>query len=254
MNNYWMANYLNQVLLVGACILLHFPLILSAQGTQVQNPGVRVSGSVDLTNNGVAPVPAFTLGDPALINSISISKGKFTYTPEVALDFDGNPWFIENWMRYQLVDDKFGFYIGADWSFFFQDYIPAQKEDSAVLETQRYLALEVAGTYKFSSNISSTFKYWYNKGVGERTIDGHFIDFTLNISQIPVSDHISLEIQPEIFFLEFTGQQDGLFFANGIKISHKEFPVSFTSQMIRHLWSNIPNLKTEWSVGVQYTY
>ena len=99
-------------------------------------------------------------------------------------------------------------------------------------------------------NISAFGKYWYNEGIGERTDDGHFVDFTLNINNIQFSDSFLLHIYPEIFYFNFTGNIDGLSLANKIEISNSNFPVSLTAQIIFPIWTNMPDLGTELSFGI----
>ena len=229
---------------------LFFILIMScliAEENKSDDNDFIISGSLSISNNGVAPVPSFTLGEPALINSVSITKGRLTFTPETGLDFSGNPWFIENWFRWQIFDDRFKTNLGVDWSFFFQNYdVP----EANVHEVVRYLALEIATGYDISNNISAFGKYWYNEGIGERTDDGHFVDFTLNINNIQFSDSFLLHIYPEIFYFNFTGNIDGLSLANKIEISNSNFPVSLTAQIIFPIWTNMPDLGTELSFGI----
>lgn len=234
--------------------LLNFLLVslmsfLLAEENKSDDKNFIFSGSLSISNNGVAPVPSFTLGEPALINSVSITKGRLTFTPETGLDFSGNPWYIENWFRWQVLDSRFKINLGIDWSFFFENYyVPNAK----VLEVQRYLALEIAGGYEIGENISALGKYWYNEGIGERTTDGHFVDFTLSINNIQLSDLFVIQIYPEIFYFNFTGNIDGLSIANKIEVSNHNFPVSFTSQVIYPLWTNMPDLGTELSFGLVF--
>ena len=49
----------------------------------------QTSGNIQLTNNGVAPAPAFALGAPAILSSTVIRKNKFYFNPEFNLGIDG---------------------------------------------------------------------------------------------------------------------------------------------------------------------
>lgn len=111
--------------------LLNFLLVslisfLLAEENKSDDKNFIFSGSLSISNNGVAPVPSFTLGEPALINSVSITKGRLTFTPETGLDFSGNPWYIENWFRWQVLDSRFKTNLGIDWSFFFSKLLCAR--------------------------------------------------------------------------------------------------------------------------------
>ena len=67
-------------------------------------------------------------------------------------------------------------------------------------------------------------------------------DFTLSINNIQLSNLFVIQIYPEIFYFNFTGNIDGLSIANKIEVSNHDFPVSFTSQVIYPLWTNMSDL------------
>ena len=62
-------------------IFLHVTFYLSAQ-TDSTAQAWQFHGNIQLNNNGISPVPAFSLGKPSLMSSLFIKKGGFTYSPE----------------------------------------------------------------------------------------------------------------------------------------------------------------------------
>jgi hypothetical protein len=56
--------------------------------------------TINLTNNGVSIVPAFSLGQPAIIYTGSMGNSKFLWQPEVRMRYDVEPWSALLWGRY----------------------------------------------------------------------------------------------------------------------------------------------------------
>ena len=61
--------------------------------------------------------------------------------------------------------------------------------------------------------------------------------FTLNDPSLRIilSNLLTLEIEPEIFYFNFTEKEDSLFFAKKISISDNRLPIYSNFQAIRHL-------------------
>src|SRR5215471_5852043 len=72
------------------------------------------SGALSVTSNGISVIPTFTLGKPAAIVNMSISKGKFSFEPDLRFSLDGKPWNFLFWFRYKLLTaERFHINIGA---------------------------------------------------------------------------------------------------------------------------------------------
>src|SRR5947209_12032526 len=69
--------------------------------------------SVSVTNNGIAFVPAFSLGKPAVVFDMSAGR-RLSFDPQFRFALDGKPWaFLFSW-RYKLLSNtKFRLVIGA---------------------------------------------------------------------------------------------------------------------------------------------
>ena len=53
------------------------------------NPALHFSGSIGITQNGIALVPTFSLGKPAGIVMLSMGKKKFSIDPEFRFALEG---------------------------------------------------------------------------------------------------------------------------------------------------------------------
>jgi hypothetical protein len=76
-----------------------FPIENSDSLRSKLNAGCTVS----LNSNGIASIPAFSLDKPAIMASVSLAKGRFSYSPILAYGLDLKPWFIDNWLHYKLI-------------------------------------------------------------------------------------------------------------------------------------------------------
>jgi hypothetical protein len=74
------------------CCLL---AVASAGYTQEKKDTTRTafkfSGNLNFTTNGISPIPAFSLGKPAILVNLSLKNKRFSYNPEMAFSIQGVP-------------------------------------------------------------------------------------------------------------------------------------------------------------------
>jgi len=213
---------------------------------------LKAEATVSLNSNGIAFVPAFTLDKPAIIGSFSLIKGRFSYDPMLAYGLDLKPWIIDNWFHYLIVDRPvFEFTAGAVISAFFSEY---STEDETVLQAQKYLGLEFMGKYKFNKKTSMAFTYLLDRGQDSGTTQGHFFNLQADRSDIELGRKILLSASFQLFYINYTGNSDGLFTAAYVSASIREIPFMIFGQAIQALTSNIePFPPFNWNVGLAYT-
>lgn len=78
-------------------LLLSLQLFAQTKPDSTKAP-FTVSGSILVSNNGIDPVPAFALGEPAVMSSIFIKKGNFLFNPQFNYSLKGKPWSVNNWL------------------------------------------------------------------------------------------------------------------------------------------------------------
>lgn len=49
-------------------------------------------GTASITQNGISLIPSFSLGDPALIFDIKMTKGRSSFEPDMRFALEGKPW------------------------------------------------------------------------------------------------------------------------------------------------------------------
>jgi hypothetical protein len=214
---------------------------------------LKVNGVLDVTNNGISPVPAFSLGKPALTANFYIHKKRFSYDPDFGVGLNGMPWYIDNWVRYKLIlRSRFNLGTGINGNLFFTEY---KTPEGIILQAKRYLVFEMIGTYKISKKATISLLYWYANGFDLWTIKGHFIDIIANWHNIPVSKCFLLALNSQFFYTNNTGNNDGLFITGKASVSTRHLPISVYIQGIQAIESNmIPYPGLKWNFGLTSTF
>jgi hypothetical protein len=214
---------------------------------------LKVSGDVSLNSNGIAPIPAFALGKPTVMANIILTKNRFSYNPQLSYGLNFKPWIIDNWFRYKMiVKPKFELRVGLDISMFFSEY---ETPDDEVWRGQRWIALELAGLYKFTKTSSLGLMIWYDKGLEEGTISGYFINFVADKTDIRICKNILMGINIQAFYINYTDNNDGFFISPKVSFSLKKPSFFIFGQLIQPLTSNIdPYPDFQWNIGIGYKF
>jgi len=234
-------------------LIFIFTLSWSQKGPDsTRSKELKAEARVSLNSNGIAYVPAFSLDKPAIIGSFSLIKNRFSYDPALYFSMDLRPWIIDNWFHYKIIDRPvFEFKAGAVISAFFSEL---ETPEGVIHQTQKYLAAELIGKYKFTPMSSLSFTYLLDRGQDPGTITGHFFNLQADRSDIPLGKKGLLSASAQIFYLNYTGENDGLFVAGNVSASLRNVPFALFFQAIQALSSNIePFPGFKWNVGLSYT-
>jgi hypothetical protein len=214
---------------------------------------LKTAAFFSLNTNGIAPVPAFSLDKPAVMAAVSLSKGRFSYDPMLAYGLDFKPWIIDNWFRYKIVNRPvFELRTGVDVSMFFSE--SELPEGETVLKGQLYIAWELAAVYKLSPVSNVTLSYWNDRGQDEGTIKGHFISLSGERSGISAGNHLQFAGSLQLFYINYDGNNDGIFISPKISTSVRKIPLTLFLQAIQAIDSNIsPYPGFKWNLGLTYT-
>ena len=245
---------------VSFCLLLFFifPHSYSIEPADSSKTKLKASAIFSLNTNGISSIPAFSLGKPAVIASVSLVKNRFSYDPQLAYGLNFKAWFIDSWLHYKLIDrPHFEFRPGFNFSTFFSDYTASGEtviKDETIRQAQRYFTIEFTGICKFSSNSSLTIGYWNDRGQDKGTLLGHFFNLIGEKSDINIGRSILLTADLQIFYIEYQGKNDGLFLSPKITSSLRNVPFSVFFQPIQALYSNItPFPGFRWNLGIAYS-
>jgi hypothetical protein len=240
---------------ISLCILFLFifAFTYSLEKADSSRTKLKAGAVVSLNSNGIAPIPAFSLDKPAVIAAISLVKGRFSYEPTLSYGLDMKPWIIDSWLQYKIISrPAFEFKPGIIFSNFFSDY---ELPDETILhQSQRYFTFTFTGVYKLSHNTALTLAYWNDRGQENGTIKGHYINLIGEQSDINIGKHVLLAAALQIFYINYDGNNDGLFISPRISSSVRNVPFSIFFQAIQAIVSNIsPFPEFKWNVGLAYT-
>jgi hypothetical protein len=239
---------------ISICVILFLILTTSVSAEKPDSLKNKLNAGVtfSLNSNGIASIPAFSLDKPAMMASVFLVKGRFSYEPNLAYGLDGKPWFIDNWFHYKIVMmPKYDFRVGFNLSTFAQKY---QLPEGSIMEAQRYFAFEMTQTYKFSSKSFLSLAYWNDRGQEKGTLKGHFLSLTGERSELPVGKNVLLAVNVMLFYINYDGNNDGLFVSPKISLSVRNIPASVFLQATQAIQSNIdPFPGFRWNVGISYS-
>jgi len=236
-------------------IFLFFGCTTSFSGEKSDSTKTKlVAGATfSLNSNGIASIPSFSLDKPAIMASVTLAKGRFSYDPTLAYGLDLRPWFIDNWLHYKIVvKPKFELRTGFNISTFGSKYL---LDEGSIHEAQRYFAFELSGTYRLTSKSIVSLSYWNDRGQEPGTIKGHFLSIVGERSEIMLSEKVSVAANVMLFYINYTGNEDGIFISPKISSYVKDIPISLYIQGTQAIQSNIdPFPRFRWNLGLSYTF
>ena len=237
------------------CALFFFIFVVSWSQEKADSSKTKLKAfaTVSLNSNGIASIPAFSLGEPAIIASLSLVRNRFSYDPVLAYGLDMKPWFKDNWLHYKIISKpSWELRTGFNISSFFSEY--QLDDDKTILEGQRYFALEFAATYRFSPNSSLTFMYWNDNGYEPGSISGHFFNLVGERTDIKAGNNVLMAVNLQLFYITYDGDNDGLFVSPKISAAVINVPFTLFFQVTQPLVTNVsPYPGFKWNIGISYT-
>ena len=235
------------------CLLLfHISLIAFSQESQdTLKSNLEAAVSFSLNSNGIASIPSFSLGKPAVVVSGTIAKGRFSFDPVLAYSLEMKPWYIDSWFRYKIViRPEFELKAGANFSTFCSGFMI---NDEEILKAERYFAFSLTGTLRFSPVSSISLDYWSDNGQEKGSLQGHFVAFTYDRSEINLGKKASSSFYLMLFYINYSGNNDGLFISPRIAFSIRKIPSALFFQATQAFRSNIsPWPGFRWNIGISY--
>ena len=239
-------------------LLIAFGLVLAASAPAYSLavkdtiPDDSVSGRVQISNMGFAPVPAFSFNSPIVIGFLSVKKKRFNFEPDAAVGLNGKPWMTNNWFRYTLSERKNRkATLGVNPSLFFKNETLSPGE--AIVLAHRNMTLEVAvESTLFGGRL--WFTYTNIRAFDKGMLSGNFLDVSGRFTIASIREKLVANFTPQVFYFNFDGNVDGLFASSTIRIEHVKLPLSFYTQGVLPIWSNFPGNRFKWNFGVFMTF
>jgi hypothetical protein len=237
--------------------LFCFSINSYAQKNDSTNVKTEFSGTATITNNGVALIPAFSLGKPAMMFDFVARGKKLSFEPSMYFAVEGaKPWAFFFWVRYKLVNStKFKFNIGVHPSFLFSNTVVINNGTTQdVLKTNRYWVGELSPNYLLSKNISLSVYYLYGKGattdVSQNT---QFLALNAVFSNIKLSNKFYMRLVPQVYYLNIDNI-DGFYASSSLVLVKKNFPISISAMASKSIKINMGGEGFVSNIGLSYSY
>ena len=238
-------------------VTLNVNLQLYGQTTQtdVSSGPVKVSGNLQITNNGVSLFPNLSLGKPAAIININLVKKNFSLEPELRWGLNGDPWSFIFWLRYRLTRSKFQLRTGIHPSYVFADqqvYLSGQAANRII--ATRYFAAEAAPSYQWSSHFGLSVHYLHARALDDYgAAFCNFFAVQPRFTSMKIRGPVYLNFFPQVFFLQLA-QHKGYYMSETLTINHAKSPVYLSSLVTYKISSTIPGDKWVTSFGLNIKF
>jgi hypothetical protein len=217
-------------------------------GLRDTTSNVRVSAKLQLSNVGLAPVPAFSFNGPIVFGFLTVKRQAFSFEPDVAVGMNGKPWMTNNWFRVTVFDrNKWQANLGVNPSLFFENETLDSGEK--IIRTQRNLTFEAAAEYKTAGSKLGV-SFMNINGCDPGTLSGNFFAIHGEFTAVRVGKKIFLNIKPQLFYFNFSGNIDGFFASSVLDIKHTILPLTFFTQGVLPLWADFPGTGFKWNFGM----
>lgn len=216
----------------------------------------RFSGHLYLTNNGISPIPSFSLGDPAVIVDLSFGKRRFSWDPEIRMDLlELKPWSVALPLTYQAVQtEEFNLFLGVQASVNFQT-LEAVTDDKTreLIESRRFVGISAAPTFTVARNWVVGFFYLRGYGFDEGAKRAHFLAFSSTVSRLRMARYFYLTLRPQIFHLR-VDDDEGYYNSVYAELNFADSPFAIGTLHNFSMGSEIaPEQHYIWNVSLIYT-
>lgn len=245
---------LSRVLLLAAATLgfHHFGFAQEEPATRE----IEMTGSIDVTNNGISTIPTFTLGKPAIAFDASIRSRRVAFQPEFRFSLEGQPWsFLFPWQYTVLSTDRGYLNVAVRPILSFKTSPLARDglvED--VVEARRFLAGVVRTEGYLTPHLAAGVYYFYSRGFQSSTQrHTHFLSATGGIRGLDLSRRVRLSINPQVYYLRLD-DLGGFFTAANVVLSRQGWPLSASTLLNAKLRSDLAADDFVWNVSLTYSY
>jgi hypothetical protein len=222
---------MNPILLLLGMYFLCIPSSFSEVKKDTIPQSAKFSGMIQVTNNGISLVPAFSLDKPALLAFLDVSKKRFSYSPQFSFDYKARPWFMNQWLRYRLIEGKkVDFRTSVGYAFLYKTTEELKAGSvNEIIKIDRNVISEQLLTYKMTSNNSLTLSHLHGIPTSSDGITLDLLTLGATLGGINLGKQFEMTVSPSIFYLSYTGDNEGVFSTQNIMIKKPKstFGLSF---------------------------
>ncbi len=214
------------------------------------------TGTASVTHNGISLVPSFSLGDPALLFDLKFTKGKLSFEPDMRFALEGKPWSFLFWLRYKAIENKrFSLRLGVHPALNFRTVnVVREGQPEELLESRRYIAAEMAPTYKISDKMGFGVYYLYGRGFDEGVKNTHFMVLNSSFNNLYISEKLYFNVSPQAYYL-LTDDLKGFYIVGFVSLIKKDFPISVSAILNNAIDTEIvPEDDFTWNISLVYSF
>lgn len=239
----------------GFCLLI---VLLLSPAIELKSQVIDdFSGQFVLTNNGISPIPTFSLGEPAFSINLRMARRRFSFEPEFNFEFlQGMPWAFALPFRYYAVKtETFNLILGVEPSVNFQSLEAlADGKTRRVIESRRYFGFQVAPTFTVTRNWFVSFFYLRGFGFDDGPKRAHFLSFSTSVNRLRVSRYFYLTFRPQVFHLR-VDDEEGYYTSMYTELNFGDSPFSLSTTFNKSLDTEIsPEQDFIWNAALIYTF
>lgn len=214
--------------------------------------GIPVSAVFSLTNEGISIIPAFGLGEPAVLTSFSAGN-RLRFEPEFYFSTKGDPWAFLLWLRYDLLrHERFSLQIGMHPGYTFLK--SEGNGNETVTEVVKILAGELSARYKLTDRMDVGLYYLRGGAMdGAFPQESHFLSLNSALPGLNLARGLRFTILPQIYYLKLE-DTDGFYAASTLTLALDDFPITISSVINKIIDSDITgNPDPLWNISLNYS-
>jgi hypothetical protein len=214
--------------------------------------GIPVSAAFSLANEGISIIPAFSLGEPAVLTSFSAGN-RFRFEPEFYFSTKGDPWAFLLWVRYDLLrHERFTFRIGMHPGYTFLK--SEGNGEETVTEVVKILAGELTARYQITESFDMGLYYLRGGALdGAFPQESHFLSLNTALPGLNLTRRLRITFLPQVYYLKIE-DNDGYYAASTITLGLEGSPLSLSSVINKIIESDITgNPDPLWNISLNYS-
>lgn len=210
---------------------------------------------IEVTNNGISPIPAFTLGEPALLMRMNLGKDRFSIEPLFALSIKNlKPWSFGVFARYNVIQEEhviLRFGVNPSVNFQVENYMQ-DGNPVELIQSRRYFGTEVAPIFRIAKKWWVGFYYLRAYGFDEGPKNGHFYGFNTSLSRVRISRYFYFSLVPQVFHVRIDGD-GGYYTSANFALHFSDSPFSLATTMNKALRTDIASDREfNWNISLVY--
>ena len=169
---------------------------------------------------------------------------------------EGKPWSFIFWLRHKAIEnERFSLRLGVHPALNFRTVnVVRDGQPEELLESRRYIAAEMAPTYKISDKVGLGVYYLYGRGFDEGVKNTHFMVLNSSFNNLYISEKLYFNVSPQAYYL-LTDDLKGFYIVGFVSLIKKDFPISISAILNKAIDTEIvPEDDFTWNISLVYSF